>query len=154
MAQDLPLHEAPNSALNGAHDGVNDSPPSVTIPLNEVSSFPDALTQIPADDVHVTDYRVMPWPDGSRVTVEMGLTPFRQFPAMDVMVANEAGEIFRQVSLVGTIERRPAPTLWLPRLPRGSRLLVVIDMINSGRVYQQVVVPFEVAGPILKKVVE
>ena len=150
MAQDLPLYETPNGAQNGAANGGIHA----TVPLDAVTNFPDALTQIPADDVRVTDYRVMPWPDGSRVTVEMGLTPFRQFPAMDVMVANEAGEIFRQVSLVGTIERRPAPTLWLPRLPRGTSLLVVIDMINAGRVYQQVVVPFEVAGPILKKVLE
>jgi hypothetical protein len=125
------------------------------IPLYESNGSNDApLSQIPADDVKVTDYRVMPWPDGSRVTVEIGFTPFRQFPAMDVMIANESGEIYRQVSMVGAIERRPAPTMWLPRLPHGSKLLVVIDMINNGRQYQQVVVPFEIAGPILKRQID
>lgn len=108
----------------------------------------------PPDDVRVTDYRVMPWPDGTRVTVEMGLTPFRVFPAMDVSIATPDGEIVRQISCVGALERRPAPTLHLPRLEQGAPLIAVIDMMQGEEIRQRVVVPFAVAGPIIKAAVE
>lgn len=107
----------------------------------------------PADDVRVTDYRVMPWPDGTRVTVELGLTPFRQFPAMDISVLATNGDVLRAISLVGAIERRPSPTLHLPPLSSGTRLAVLIEMLAGETVMQKVIVPFEVAGPIIKQVV-
>ncbi len=109
--------------------------------------------QPPPDDVRVTDYRVMPWPDGTRVTVEMGLTQFRVFPAMDISIATPDGEVLRQISCVGALERRPAPTLHLPRLDRGAALLAVIEMLHGDDVRQRVVVPFAVAGPIIKAAV-
>ena len=110
--------------------------------------------QLPADKVLVTDYRVMPWPDGTRVTVEMGVTQFRVFPAMDVLIANTLGDVVRMASLVGGIERRPAPTLFLPQLARGTPLLAVVEMIDKGECYQRIEVPFEVAGPIIKHSVD
>lgn len=105
----------------------------------------------PPEDVRVTDYRVMPWPDGTRVTVEMGLTPFRSFPAMDVSIVTPEGELVRQISCVGAMERRPAPTLHLPRLARGAPLVAVIEMLQGDAVTQELRVPFEVAGPIIKR---
>ena len=57
----------------------------------------------PPEDLRVTDYRVMPWPDGTRVTVEMGLTQFRVFPAMDISIATPDGEVLRPLeSQAGT----------------------------------------------------
>ncbi|MCS7062259.1 MAG: hypothetical protein RMN25_14020 [Anaerolineae bacterium] len=106
------------------------------------------------DPVRVTDYRVMPWPDGTRVTVELGLTPFREFPAMDISIVAQDGQILRTVSVVGAIERRPAPTLHLPRLQPGTPLLAVIEMLWEGTVAQTIEAPFEVAGPIVKRVIE
>jgi hypothetical protein len=107
----------------------------------------------PADDVRVTDYRVMPWPDGTRVTVELGLTPFRQFPAMDISILATNGDVLRTIALVGALERRPSPTLHIPPLPSGTKLAVLIEMLAGETVMQQVIVPFEVAGPIIKQVV-
>lgn len=104
------------------------------------------------DNVHVTDYRVMPWPDGTRVTVELGLTPFRQFPALDVSVATPDGQVLRAASVVGAMERRPAPTLHLPRLERGTALVALIELLDGESVTQHVAVPFEVGGPIVKQV--
>jgi hypothetical protein len=108
----------------------------------------------PADPVRITDYRVMPWPDGTRVTVEMGLTPFKQFPAMDVSILSVKGEVIRTISVVGAVERRPSPTLHLPPLMNGSKLAILIEILEGDKVTQQVIVPFEVAGPIIKRVVE
>jgi hypothetical protein len=108
----------------------------------------------PADPVKITDYRVMPWPDGTRVTIEMGLTPFSVFPAMDVSILSITGEVLRTISLVGAVERRPSPTLHLPQMESGSKMAVLIEMLDGESVTQQVIVPFEVAGPIIKRVVE
>ncbi len=105
----------------------------------------------PADAVKITDYRVMPWPDGTRVTVEMGLTPFKVFPAMDISILATSGEVVRAIALVGAVERRPSPTLHLPRLPGGTKLAVLIEILDGDTVTQQVIVPFEVSGPIIKR---
>ena len=120
--------------------------------VNDRSDLPSEPAQ--PDSVRVTDYRVMPWPDGTRVTVELGLTPFRQFPAMDISIVAEDGQILRMVSVVGTLERRPAPTLHLPRLTPGTRLLAVVEMLWDGAITQTVEAPFEVAGPIVRKTLE
>ena len=118
----------------------------MTLNHNEPNSRPP--------DVRITDYRVMPWPDGTRVTVEIGLSPFRQFPAMDISVVAEDGQVVRTVSVVGAMERRPAPTIHLPRLDRGTMLVALVEMLDGDAVTQQLAVPFQVSGPIVKAAVE
>lgn len=109
----------------------------------------------PPSDARITDYRVMPWPDGTRVTVEMGLTPFKEFPSIDVSLVATGGDVIKITSMVGTMERRPAPTLWLPRgIPRGTPLLALIEVLGDEAPLQTVQVQFEVAGPIIKQNVE
>jgi hypothetical protein len=108
----------------------------------------------PKENVRITDYRVMPWPDGTRVTLEMGLTPFRALPALDLLIVSETGEVLRHTSYLGALERRPAPTLHLPKLEPGTKLLAVMQMLDAEAVTQEVIVPFEVAGPIVKQTVE
>jgi hypothetical protein len=109
------------------------------------------LGRRPPSDARITDYRVMPWPDGTRVTVEMGLTPFTEFPSIDVSILSESGEVLRHVSLVGAMERRPAPTMWLPHgTPRGTALVALIEVLGDETPLQTVRVPFSVGGPIVK----
>jgi hypothetical protein len=109
----------------------------------------------PPSDARVTDTRVMPWPDGTRVTVEMGLTPFREFPSIDVSILDETGDVLKLTSMVGTMERRPAPTMWLPRgIPKGLPLVALIEVLGEDAPLQVVRVPFAVAGPIIKQAVE
>ena len=112
---------------------------------------PQPASHPPADPVRVTDYRVMPWPDGTRVTVEMGLTPFKQFPAMDISILSTSGEILRTTSMVGAVERRPSPTLHLPPVQQGAKLAILIEMLEGEQVTQQIIVPFAVGGPIIKQ---
>lgn len=109
----------------------------------------------PLSDARIAAYRVMPWPDGTRVTVEMTMTPFREFPDFDVLIVRQdgdsAGEVLKQSSMVASMERQPAPTLWLPRLDKGTALLAVMQILGNGQVLQTVEVPFEVGGPIIKQ---
>jgi hypothetical protein len=113
------------------------------------------LPKRPPSDARITDYRVMPWPDGTRVTVEMGLTPFREFPSIDVSIMAEDGEVLKYTSMVGAMEMRPAPTMWLPRgIPRGTALVALIEILGDDAPLQTVRVPFAVAGPIIKQNVE
>ena len=111
-------------------------------------------TQPPPGPVRVADYRIMPWPDGTRVTVELGFTPSQQSPALDISILSTDGRVLRTMSMVGTVERRPAPTLHLPALEHDTKLAVLIEMLEDGQVTQQIVVPFEVGGSIIKQKVE
>lgn len=114
----------------------------------------DQLPKRPPSDARVTDYRVMPWPDGTRVTVEMGLTPFKEFPSIDISITTEAGDLVKLTSMVGAMERRPAPTMWLPRdIPKGTPLIALIEVLGDEAPLQSVRVPFNVAGPIIKQAV-
>jgi hypothetical protein len=109
------------------------------------------LGKRPASDARIVDYRVMPWPDGTRVTIEMGLTPFTEFPSIDVSILSEDGEVLRHVSLVGAMERRPAPTMWLPRgIPKGTPLVALMEVLGDESPLQTVRVAFSVGGPIVK----
>jgi hypothetical protein len=48
------------------------------------------------------------------------------------------------------MERQPAPTMWLPRLERGTPLLALIEVLGDEEPAQSIRVPFEVAGPIVR----
>ncbi len=113
------------------------------------------LPKRPVSEARITDCRVMPWPDGTRVTVEMGLTPFSIFPSIDVSIMTPDGELLRYVSLVGAMERRPAPTMWLPRgIPRGTLLVAVMEVLGEDEPQQVVRAEFAVAGPIVRMSVQ
>ncbi len=109
------------------------------------------LPNRPLSEARIADYRVLPWPDGTRVTVEMGMTPFREFPDFDVLIVNRENEVIKQSSMVASMERRPAPTLWLPTLDKGTPLLAVMQILGNGQLLQTVEVPFIVGGPIIKQ---
>ncbi|MCX6017741.1 MAG: hypothetical protein NTZ50_04425 [Chloroflexi bacterium] len=106
----------------------------------------------PPSDARIERYRVMPWPDGTRVTVEMTFGAFKEFPSIDVSIVNTAGDVVRQTAMVSSMERQPAPTMWLPRLDRGTPLLALIEVLGDEAPLQSIHVPFEVAGPIVRAV--
>ena len=88
----------------------------------------------PLSDARISAYRVMPWPDATRVTVEMTMTPFREFPDFDVLIVSQtgenAGEVLRQSSMVASMERQPAP--YPLAAPFGQRHAVVGRDANFG----------------------
>jgi hypothetical protein len=114
----------------------------------------DSMPKRPVSDARVERYRVMPWPDGSRVTVEMTFGAFREFPSIEVSIVNALGDVVRATSLISSMERQPAPTIWLPpNLDRGTPLMALIEILGEEQPLQTLQVPFEVAGPIIKQVV-
>ena len=126
MADELPLYESPEDAPRRAR------PPS---------------------DARVERYRVMPWPDGSRVTVELTFSAFKEFPSIDISIVNIDGEVVRQTSIVSSMERQPAPTMWLPKIARGTPMLALVEILGDPDPLQSISVPFEVGGPIIKQTV-
>jgi hypothetical protein len=109
------------------------------------------LPKRPVSDARVARYRVMPWPDGSRVTVEMTMTPFREFPSIEVSLVNTNGDVVRTTSIVSSMERQPAPTMWLPGgTAHGTPMMALIEVLGESEPLQTIQVPFEVAGPIIK----
>jgi hypothetical protein len=124
------------------------------IPLIEMPEDGRApLPSRPPSDARIAEYRVMPWPDGTRVTVEMTMTPFREFPDFDVLIVDASGAVIKETSMVASMERKPAPTVWLPKLEKGTPLLAVMQILGNGQVLQTVEVNFAVGGPIVKQVI-
>jgi hypothetical protein len=114
----------------------------------------DSMPKRPQSDARIERYRVMPWPDGSRVTVEMTFGAFREFPSIEVSLVNALGDVVRATSLISSMERQPAPTMWLPTgLQRGTPMLALIEVLGEEQPVQSIRVPFEVAGPIIKQAV-
>jgi hypothetical protein len=110
----------------------------------------------PLSTSRVERYRVMPWPDGTRVTVEMNMTPATDFPSIEVSIVNTLGEVVRSVTMVSAAERQPSPTMWLPRVERGTPMMALIEILADpgDPPLQTIEVPFEVAGPIIKQLID
>lgn len=108
----------------------------------------------PPSDARIERYRVMPWPDGSRVTVEMTFGAFKEFPSIEVSIVNALGDVVRSTSLISSMERQPAPTMWLPPgLARGTPMMALIEVLGDDAPLQSIQVPFDVAGPIIKRAI-
>jgi hypothetical protein len=114
----------------------------------------DSMPKRPPSDARIERYRVMPWPDGSRVTVEMTFGAFKEFPSIEVSIVNALGDVVRNTSMISSMERQPAPTMWLPAgSARGTPMMALIEVLGEEQPLQSIQVPFEVAGPIIKQTV-
>ena len=88
----------------------------------------------------------------SRRVAHRPLGPDHELAALGVLT--EAGELIKLTSMVGAMERRPAPTMWLPRgIPKGYPLIAQVEVLGDEAPLQTVRVPFNVAGPIVKQAV-
>lgn len=67
----------------------------------------------PQSEVRIASLSARPYPDGRRVRVHIGLTPFAQRPNLDIRVLNAAGESVASANVVEAIEREMELTLHL-----------------------------------------
>ncbi len=62
-------------------------------------------------DVRITELRVEPWPDGRRIRVHLTITPFKENPSLDVILADDLGEEIARADIIETAENRIVFTL-------------------------------------------
>jgi hypothetical protein len=68
------------------------------------------LERQPPAATHLLDLRTEPYPDGKRLRVELGLTPFQQKPFLVLTLTDSTGEIVAATSII-------EPAAWWLELP-------------------------------------
>ncbi len=69
---------------------------------------------LPPQEVRVQTLRAEPWPeDPRRVRIHLEMTPFRERPNIDVLIADENGDEVSSITIIESIDARMAFTMHL-----------------------------------------
>lgn len=107
----------------------------------------EAEIPLPPREVRITEVAVRPATDGRRALLTILLTPFLEYPNLEVTVFRPDGEEDRSLSVIGTLERRLALTLHLTQVLPGA-YRVQVDLLHEGEVLQTQNVTFSLPEPI------
>ena len=107
----------------------------------------EAEVPLPPREVRILDAQAQPAPDGRRVALTIILTPFLEYPNLEVMLYRPDGDEERTLSIIGTMERHLVLTLHLKQPQRGA-YRVQIDLLHEGAVLQTVNTSFQLPEPI------
>ena len=107
----------------------------------------EAEVPLPPREVRITEVQARPAPDGRRITVLITLTPFLEYPNLEVVLYRPDGEEERSLSVVGTMDRHLALTLHVKQ-PLPGRYRAQVDLIHEGEVLQTQQISFSLLEPI------
>ncbi|MCC6188232.1 MAG: hypothetical protein IT318_04330 [Anaerolineales bacterium] len=93
--------------------------------------------------VRFTGVAIKPYPDGRRMKLSLGLTPFQQRPSVEMVVTNAAGQDVAALSLIEAMDTRFDLTVHLrgpePRGPHTLRLTLYYRASDEPEAERQVV---------------
>ena len=95
----------------------------------------EAEVPLPPREVRIIQVEARPAPDGRRVALLITLTPFLEYPSLEVVLYRPDGEEERSLTVVGTMERHLALTLHVKQ-PLPGAYNARIDLIYEGEVLQ------------------
>lgn len=98
---------------------------------------------LPPKEVRITAARAQPAPDGRRVALSITLTPFLEYPNLEVVLYRPDGAEERSLTVVGTMERDLLLTLHIKQ-PMSGEYRARIDLIYENEVLQTQAVIFSV----------
>jgi hypothetical protein len=107
----------------------------------------EAEAPLPPREVRITEVQVRPASDGRRVALLITLTPFLEYPNLEVVLYRPNGEEERSLTVVGTMERHLALTLHVKQ-PMPGEYHAQIDLIHEGEVLQTQQIAFSLPEPI------
>jgi hypothetical protein len=107
----------------------------------------EAEVPLPPREVRITQVEARPAPDRQRVALLITLTPFLEYPNLEIVLYRPDGEEERSVTVVGTMDRRLALTLHVKQ-PMPGEYRAQIDLIHEGDVLQTQQVAFSLLEPI------
>ncbi len=103
---------------------------------------------LPPREVRIIEAAARPAPDGFRVALGITLTPFLEYPNLEVKLYRPDGMEERSVSVIGAMDRNLAMTLHVKHPEPGGVYRIVIDLIYDGAVLQTHEVIFTMPEPI------
>ncbi|CAG0935867.1 hypothetical protein TFLX_04718 [Thermoflexales bacterium] len=107
----------------------------------------EAEVPLPPREVRITEAVVHPASDGRRVMLQITLTPFLEYPNLEVVLSRPDGEEERSLSIIGTMDRHVAVTLHIKQ-PMPGDYRTQIDLLHEGDVLQTQHVTFSLPEPI------
>lgn len=107
----------------------------------------EAEVPLPPREVRITQVAVQPAPDGRRAALYITLTPFLEYPNLEVTVFRPDGAEDRSLSVLGTLERQLALTLHLQQSDPGE-YRVRVELLHEGEVLQTQIATFSLPEPI------
>ena len=102
----------------------------------------EAEVPLPPREVRILEAVAHPAPDGHRVALNIVLTPFLEYPNLEVALLRPDGEEERSLSIIGTMDRRLALTLHVGRPEHGHPYSIRIELQHEGEVLQTKTIPF------------
>ncbi|HSD84970.1 MAG TPA: hypothetical protein VLG46_13975 [Anaerolineae bacterium] len=106
----------------------------------------EAEVPLPPREVRITEAVARPAPDGRRVALLITLTPFVEYPNLEVVLYRPDGEEERSLTIIGTMERHLALTLHVKQ-PMPGEYRTQIDLLYEGDVLQTRHVTFSLPEP-------
>ena len=95
----------------------------------------EAEVPLPPREVRIVEAAAQPAPDGYRVTLRLTLTPFLEYPNLEVILYRPDGAEERSLTIIGTMERELLLTLHVKQ-PMSGVYRVQIDLSYEGEVLQ------------------
>jgi len=102
---------------------------------------------LPPREVRITEVQVRPAPDGRRVALLITLTPFLEYPNLEVVLYRPDGDEERSLTVVGTMDRQLALTMHVKQ-PMPGEYRARVDLIHEGEVLQTQQITFSLPEPI------
>jgi hypothetical protein len=107
----------------------------------------EAEVPLPPREVRITEVEARPAPDRQRVALLIILTPFLEYPNLEIVLFRPDGVEERSLTVVGTMERRLALTLHIKQ-PMPGEYRARIDLIHEGEILQTQHTTFRLPEPI------
>jgi hypothetical protein len=107
-----------------------------------------AEVPLPPREVRIIGAVARPAPDGYRVALSLTLTPFLEYPNLEVVLYRPDGTEERSLSIIGTMERQLLVTLHVKQPQPGGTYRIHIDLIYDGEVLQTQDVAFSMPEAI------
>src|SRR5512139_3385039 len=96
----------------------------------------EAEVPLPPREVRIVEAAARPSPDGYRVALSLTLTPFLEYPNLEVTLYRPDGLEERSLSIVGAMDRQLALTLHVKQPVPHGEYRVQVDLIHEGEVLQ------------------
>ena len=96
----------------------------------------EAEVPLPPREVRIIEAAARPSPDGYRVALSLTLTPFLEYPNLEVVLFRPDGEVERSLTIVGAMERQVLVTLHVKQPVPGGIYRVQIELIYESEVLQ------------------
>ena len=107
----------------------------------------EAEVPLPPREVRITDVQARPAPDRRRVALAITLTPFLEYPNLEIVLFRPDGDEERTLSVVGTMDRRLVLTLHIKQ-PMPGEYRAQIELLHEGEVLQTESVAFLLPEPM------